>query len=156
MRRLSGILPIVVYGIFLVLMVLWRQQYYLTWTAGIWGVLFYTPYYCGGAFLMCFFLARLCFFINKSAGIWECFLYLLLLLPAVYIPEGLGEALMESYKDGYTTLFKNWSPWLYPLIQDGVSNARVILAESAVGFSAGSFWQMRKEKKRRAEGNLSK
>ena len=45
------------------------------------------------------------FFISKSTRIWDYFLYLLLLLLIVYIPEGLGEALMHSYDDGYTTLF---------------------------------------------------
>lgn len=146
MRRLSSILLIITYGIILVLMCLWWQRYYLTWAAGNWAFVFYIPYYLGGAFLICFFLARLCFFISKSTRIWDYFLYLLLLLLIVYIPEGLGEALMHSYDDGYTTLFKNWSHWLYPLIRSSGNTARVILAESAFGFSLGSFLQMRREK----------
>ena len=151
MRRLSSILLIIVYGIFLVLMCLWWHQYYLTWAAADWGFIFYIPYCLGGAFLICFFLARLCFFISKSTRIWEYFLYLLLLLLIVYIPEGLGQALMSSYDDGYTTLFKDWSPWLHPLIRSSGSTARVILAESALGFSLGGFLQMRKEKKRQKD-----
>lgn len=63
-------------------------------------------------------------------NIREClFLYLLLLLLIVYIPEGLGQALMSSYDDGYTTLFKDWHPWLQPLIRNSGSTARVILGE---------------------------
>lgn len=148
MRRLSSILIMLIYGFFLVAMCLWWQQYYLTEAAADWAFVFYMPYYFGGACLICFFLARLCFVISKSTKIWEYFLYLLLFLLIVYIPEGLGEALMQSYDDGYTTLFKNWSHWLHPLIRSSGSTARVILAESAFGFSLGSFWQMRKEKKK--------
>lgn len=143
-RRLSSIFLILIYGLFLVLMCLWWQQYYLTDAAADWAFVFYLPYYFGGAFLICFFLGRMCFFIRKRTRIGEYFLYLLLLLLIVYLPEGLGEALMYSYEDGYTTLFKNWSHWLYPFIRSG-STARVILAESAFGFSLGSFWQIRKE-----------
>lgn len=76
------------------------------------------------------------------------FLYLLLLLLIVYIPECLRQVLMSSYDDGYTTLFKDWYPWLHPLIRSSGSTARVILGESALGFSLGSFLQMRKEKKK--------
>lgn len=155
MRKLSSIVLIIVYGIFLVLMSLWWHQYYLTEAAGDWGFIFYIPYCIGGAFLSCFFLARLCFFLSKSNKIWEYFLYLLLILLIVYIPEGLGKALMSSYDDGYTTLFRNWSPWIEPLIRSN-NTTRIILAESALGFSLGSFWQMRKEKKKQKNRSNNK
>ena len=154
MRKFSGILPIIFYGIFLVLMAIWWKQYYLTEAAADWGFIFFIPYGLGGAFLICFFLGRLCFFINKNTRAWETFLYLLLLLLVVYIPEGLGEALMQSYSDGYSTLFKNWSAWLHPLIRRGGNTTRIILSESTLGFSLGSFLQIRKErKKNKTESN---
>lgn len=148
MKKFLSILPIIAYGIFLVLMALWWKQYYLTMDAAGWGFIFYVPYVLGVAFLMCFFLGRLCFFINKNTSVWVFFLYLLLLLLAVYIPEGLGEALMQSHSDGYSTLFKNWSAWLHPLIRRSGNTTRIILTESALGFSLGSLLQMRKEKKK--------
>ncbi len=151
MRRLLSTLLIIVYGLFLVLMVLWWQQYYLTEAAGDWAFIFFIPYGLGGAFLMCFFIGRLCFFIKQNARVWEIFLYLLLLLLVVYIPEGLHEALMQSYSDGYSTLFKNWSAWLHPLIRRGGDTTRIILAESAIGFSLGSFLQVRRERKKQTE-----
>ncbi len=58
---------------------------------------------------------------------------------------------MKSYSDGYSTLFKNWSAWLHPLIRRGGNTTRIILAESAIGFFWGSFWQVRRERKKQTD-----
>ena len=154
MRRLSSPLLIIAYGIFLVLMYLWGHQYYLTDTVLVWWLFCYVPYVLGGAFLLCFFVARLVVFTRESTKIWKFFSYLLLLLLLVYIPEGFLQALTSSYDNGYTALFRDWSAWMEPLFKES-GEARIILIESALGFSLGSFLQMRKEKKKQKDSKQS-
>lgn len=142
-RKLAGIFIIVLYGLFLTLMRLWWFQYYMTPLAGDWGFLFYLPYACGGAFLLCVLVGVLVMKASRCSRIWEAFLYLLLLLLAVYFPHGFREAQISGFYDRQI----DWSVWLKPLICSN-PDARIIMLESGVGFVLGSLPRFIREKRK--------
>lgn len=93
--------------------------------------------------MLCTLLGWLVMKASRCSRIWEAFLYLLLLLLAVYFPHGFGEAQISGFYDRQI----DWSAWLKPLIGSN-PDARIILLESGVGFALGGLPRFIREKEK--------
>lgn len=124
MKKILNILPILIYGVILLIIKLWWMSYYGTSKAGDLGFLLVLPYVLGGSFVLCLILGLIVGYISKNRNIKRFIFYLLLLLIIVEIIHSLG--------------------YVYEFMDtEGI----VILIESTIGFSIGSLIMIRRNKK---------
>lgn len=121
-KKILNVLPILIYGLILLIIKLYWMSYYGTMTAGDIGFLLVLPYVLGGAFVLCLILGLIVSYLSKNKDIKVFIFYLLLLLIIVEIIHSLG--------------------YVYEFLD---SEGIVILIESTIGFSIGYLIMMRKK-----------
>lgn len=124
MKKILNILPILIYGVILLIIKLWWMSYYGTSKAGDIGFLLVLPYVLGGAFVLCLVLGLIVGYISKNRDIKKIIFYLLLLLIIIEIIHSLG--------------------YVYEFMD---AEGMAILIQSTIGFSIGNLIMIRRNMK---------
>lgn len=150
LKKVLGIIPILVYILILITFNIWQMTYYQTPEALDFSFLTYIPYMLSGAFIMCLTIGLIVRKINGNHHILFLIMCFVFLMNGIYFNIWLHEAFMRSFPN-LSKFYLQEVPIYYGFYK---TDTPMEMLESDVGFILGwSIQNYRINKRYRLEMN---